>query len=91
MAGAALRPIARTSSATQALLREGVALWSRLPLVRFPASLYAIAASPEGQALLTRFSFACLRTGTQMLDGKPLYGRQLSGPEDALSALKASG
>ena len=91
LAGAALRPIARCSSATRALFRDGIAAWANLPLVRYPASLYAIAASTEGQALLTRFSFSCLRTGTQMMDGKPLYHRRLSGSEEVSRILKTSG
>lgn len=90
LAGAALRPIARCSSATQALFRDGISSWANLPLVRYPASLYAIAASPEGQAMLTRSSFTCLRTGTQMMDGKPLYHRQLSDSQEVSRILRTS-
>jgi hypothetical protein len=88
IAGVALLPIARTSSATAMLLRQGIALWARSPLVQYPCSLYAIAASREGQALLTRFAFTCLQPGSHLRDGKPLYAKSVNSATEVSRALK---
>lgn len=72
--GVVLCPVLRKTkdSPLRLLLSSGISLWLSSGQIAYPASLLALAYSPEGQKMLERFSFVQL-SKSDLPDGCPLY------------------
>lgn len=83
--GIVLVPALRGGRAVAKLLSEALRLWEEGEQVLFPATIYALAYSKSGSALLRRLEFRLMRSRSQMPDRYPLYERVIDGPSTVVN------
>lgn len=89
--GIVLQAGLRNSKAIKLLLKEGFRNWFETNQFVYPTEVLALAYSPEGQALLERFSFRRLQNATAMLDNAPLYTKKLKTENELLDIFRGRG